>query len=326
MKKTFSAGGDGQTSSALVCNGKNLKRKRAFNVNRAILFFLASLGAIFLMVFSYSAMFGLALAFTDGDFEIKIVDALNAEFVGFQNFKRFFNDVDFIKVLTNTIGLNLLMLLINFPAPIIFALCLNEIKHPAYKKTIQTLTSFPHFISWMIYGSIVLFLINADEGVVNKILAIFGAGDVNLTRAEYFWAVMIISSLLKGVGWGSIIYLSAITTVDTSLYEAAVIDGANRFQKAIYVTLPSILPTITIYFLLTVSRLLGNNFEQFYSMQNGVNLDRSEVLATFIYKKGLSLRRYSYATAVGLFESVVSICLLTVSNFISKKLTGKGLF
>ena len=305
---------------------KTKKTRKRLTANRVILLCMASLGALFLLVFSYSAMFGLILAFTDGDFEIKITDALTSQFVGFQNFARFFNDIDFKTVLTNTIGLNLLMLLINFPAPIIFALCLNEIKHYSYKKTIQTLTSFPHFISWMIYGSIVLFLINADEGVVNKILAIFGAGDVNLTRAEYFWAVMIISSLLKGVGWGSIIYLSAIATVDVSLYEAAVIDGANRFQKTIYVTLPSILSTVTIYFLLTISRLLGNNFEQFYSMQNGVNLDRSEVLATFIYKKGISLRRYSYATAVGLFESVVSICLLTVSNFISKKLTGKGLF
>lgn len=307
-------------------NTVEIKNKRKLTANRVQLLVLAMLGLVFLVVFSYVPMFGLFLAFTKGDYKLKIMDAVRAEWVGFYNFSVFFKDKEFTRVLGNTIGLNLLMLLINFPAPIIFALCLNEIKHKWYKKTVQTLTSFPHFISWMIYGSIILFLINMNEGVVNKVLALFGAGDVNLARAEYFWVVMIISSLLKGVGWGSIIYLTSITAIDTSLYEAAVIDGANRFKKAIYITLPGILPTITIYFLLTVSRLLGNNFEQFYSMQNTVNLDKSEVLATFVYKKGLSLRRYSYATAVGFFESVVSIVLLSVSNFISKKITGKGLF
>ena len=178
----------------------------------------------------------------------------------------------------------------------------------------------------MIFGRIVLFLINKEQGIVNILLTPFGLGDVNLARSEYFWAVMIISSLLKGVGWGSIIYLTAITSIDTSLYEAAMIDGANRFQRMIHITLPGIITTITVYFLLTVSRLLSNSFEQFYSLQNTVNLQRSEVLATFVYKKGLSLRRYSYATAVGFFESVVSIILLTISNFISKRLSGRGLF
>ncbi len=304
---------------------KKIKKSR-LTVNRIQLLVLASLGVIFLLVFSYSAMFGLILAFTKGDYKLKIADAVRAEWVGFYNFSVFFKDDEFVQVLGNTIGLNFLMLLINFPAPIIFALLLNEVRHIRYKKAIQTVTSFPHFISWMIYGSIVLFLINMNEGVVNKLLAPFGLGEINLAGAEYFWPVMIVSSLLKGVGWGSIIYLTAITSIDTSLFEASIIDGANRFQKAIYITLPGILPTVTIYFLLTVSRLLGNNFEQFYSLQNTVNLSKSEVLATFVYKKGLSMRRYSYATAVGFFESAVSIVLLSASNFISKKMTGKGLF
>ena len=302
------------------------KEKKKMTSNRVQLLVLALFGLVFLLIFSYSAMFGLVLAFTDGDYKLRIVDALRADWVGFQNFRIFFGDEEFSRVLTNTIGLNLLMLLFNFPAPILFALLLNEIKHSWFKKIIQTLSSFPHFISWMIFGSIVLFLINKEQGIVNILLAPFGLGEVNLARSEYFWVVMIISSLLKGVGWGSIIYLTAITSIDTSLYEAAMIDGANRFQRMIHITLPGIITTITVYFLLTVSRLLSNSFEQFYSLQNTVNLQRSEVLATFVYKKGLSLRRYSYATAVGFFESVVSIILLTISNFISKRLSGRGLF
>lgn len=284
------------------------------------------MGLAFLLVFNYSAMFGLILAFTRGDYKLMIVDAVFSEWVGFYNFKVFFEDIEFLQVLTNTICLNLLMLLINFPAPIVFALLVNEIRHRVFKTAVRTMSSFPHFISWMIYGSIILFLINKDEGIVNALLKPFGLGEANLARSEYFWTVMIVGSLLKGVGWGSIIYLTAITTIDGSYYEAATIDGANRFQKMIYVTLPGMLPTITIYFLMNVSRLLGNNFEQFYSMQNTVNLKRSEVLATFVYKKGLSMRRYSYATAVGLFESVVGVILLSVSNLISKRLSGRGLF
>lgn len=300
--------------------------KKHITHNQVQLLIMATLGVLFLLVFSYSAMFGLILAFTKGDYKIKISEAVSASFVGLENFKAFFNDMDFIDVLWNTLGLNLFSLLINFPLPIIFALLLNEVRHKYFKKCVQLVTSFPHFISWMIFGNIVLYLINMDTGIVNPILSLFGKGDVNLARAEYFWTTIIVASAIKGTGWGSIIYLTAITSIEQSLYEAAEIDGANRGQQTLYITLPGILPTITIYFLLNVSGLLGNNFEQFYSMQNTINLEKSEVLATFVYKKGLNLRRYSYATAVGFFESIVSVILLLISNFISKKLSGRGLF
>lgn len=312
------------------CDGKTVREKRKkkkLTKNKLQLVVMASMGVAFLLVFSYSAMFGLLLAFTDGDYKLKITDSLfHSDFVGFDNFLVFFRDDEFVQVLANTLGLNLLMLLINFPAPILFALLINEIRHRKFKRVIQTITCFPHFISWMIYGSIVLFLINLNEGIVNKLLIPFGLGEKNLAGADCFWAVMIVSSLLKGVGWGSIIYLTAISNIDASLYEASTIDGANRFQKARFITLPAILPTVTIYFLLTVSNLLGNNFEQFYSMQNTINLSKSEVIATFTYKKGLLMRRYSYSTAVGFFESVVGVILISAGNFISRRLIGKGLF
>ena len=238
-------------------------------------------------------------------------------------------DVDFKNVLMNTLGLNLLMLLINFPAPIIFALLINEVRNNAYKKGLQIVATFPHFISWAIFGGLIVSLTDQTTGIVNPILNILGLSSkenpVYLGGADYFWTIMIVGSLIKGVGWGSIVYLAAIAGISNELYEAAAIDGSNRFTNAVYITLPSIAPTITVFLLLNISRILNNSFEQFDSMQNAVNLTRSEVLATFIYRTGISARRYSYTTAVGLFESLVSIILLLTSNFISKKTTGRGI-
>ena len=165
-------------------------RKRITS-NQIQLTVMASLGVVFLLVFAYSAMFGLVLAFTKGDYKIKITQAVSATFVGFDNFKAFFSDMDFIDVLLNTLGLNLLSLLINFPLPIIFALLLNEITHKYFKRIVQLVTSFPHFISWMIFGNIVLYLINMDTGIINPILELFGKGDINLARADYFWGTII---------------------------------------------------------------------------------------------------------------------------------------
>ncbi|MGN1078029.1 MAG: ABC transporter permease [Candidatus Gallimonas sp.] len=283
-----------------------------------------------LFVFHYMPLVGLGLAFKDADYKGTILEAfVTSEWVGFAQFKAFFNDPDFVNVLVNTICLNLLMLLINFPAPIIFALLLNEVHNRFFKKGLQTVATFPHFISWSIFGGIVIALIDPTTGIMNPILPALGLSSaenpVYLGSAEYFWPIMIIASLIKNVGWGSIVYLAAIASIPQELYEAAAIDGSTRFTNAIYITLPSIAPTISVFLLLNVSRLLGNSFEQFDSMQNVVNLSRSEVLATFIYRTGISARRYSYTTAVGLFESVVSIILLVTSNFISKKTTGRGI-
>ena len=165
---------------------------------------------------------------------------------------------------------------------------------------------------------------------MNPILNLFGLSSeenpVYLMGNDYIWAVIIVSSLIKTVGWGSIIYMAAIASVDVQLYEAAELDGINRWQKAIYITLPSIAPTVTVFLLLNIGRLLTNSFEQFNSMQNAVNLNRSEVLATYVYRLSFTDRRYGYATAIGLFNSCVSLILLIVSNFISKKATGRGLF
>lgn len=295
------------------------------------IFCMAMLSVVFLLVFSYAPMAGILLAFKDGDRKLNIINSLlYSDWIGFKNFKSFLTDPDFKGVFLNTIGLNMLMLLINFPAPIIFALLINEVRHSKFKRTIQSITAFPHFISWIVFGGIIIALTDMTTGIVNPILYFLGISSktnpINLGNAEYFWAEIIICSLIKSVGWSSIVYTAAITAIEQAMYEAATIDGASRLQKAIYITLPSITPTIIVFLLLNISRLLGNSFEQFYTLQNRLNISRSEVLATYMYKVGIAQRKYSYAVAMGLFESAISVFLLTISNALSKKITGRGLF
>lgn len=292
---------------------------------------MAGLSVVFLLIFAYAPMFGVVLAFKDGDYKLNLLGAItDAPWCGFDNFKAFLLDPNFVDAIVNTICLNLIMLVINFPAPILFALLINEVRSAHYKKTVQTITNFPHFISWVIFGGLVIALTDMSTGIFNPILNALGLSSeedpVNLQGAEYFWATIIITSLIKGVGWGSIVYIAAISGLDADMYEAAELDGANRFQKAIYITLPGIAPTITVFLLLSISGMLSNSFDQFYILQNSLNLSRSEVLTTYIYKTGLSQRRYSYASALGLFNSVVSVVLLVLSNFISKRATGRGIF
>ena len=308
---------------------KSKRINRKWNSRDITLFAMASLSVVFLAVFSYAPLFGLTLAFKEGDYQLNLLNAITkTDWAGFSNFTAFLQDPNFRDAITNTIVLNLIMLLINFPAPIIFALLINEVKHLKYKKTVQTLSNFPHFISWVIFGGMVIAMTDMTTGILNPILNALGLSSpdnpVNLQSAEYAWATVIITSLIKGVGWGSIVYIAAISGIDGNLYEAAELDGANRFQKAIYITIPSIAPTITVFALLSISNLLKNSFDQFYILQNSLNISKMEVLSTYVYKTGLSQRRYSYASALGLFNSVISIFLLIISNWISKKLTGRG--
>jgi len=309
--------------------GKKIRRRRKLNTRDITLILMASLSVIFLAVFSYAPLFGLSLAFKDGDYKLNLLNAITkTDWVQFDNFKAFLQDPNFLDAIKNTILLNLIMLLINFPAPILFALLINEVKHSKYKKAVQTLTNFPHFISWVIFGGMIIAMTDMTTGIFNPVLNFFGISSddnpINLQGAEYAWATVIISSLIKGVGWGSIVYGAAIAGLDGDMYEAADLDGANRFQKAIHITLPGISSTITVFALLNVSNLLKNSFDQFYILQNSLNLSKMEVLSTYVYKTGLAQRRYSYAAALGLFNSVISVGLLIISNAISKKLTGRG--
>ena len=290
------------------------------------LLLMVSLGIIFILVFAYLPMFGIVLAFKDGDYQLDILDAMfNSEWNGINSFKEFFEDPDFANVMFNTLGLNSLQLLINFPAPILFAILLSELPMKRIKKAIQTITYFPYFLSWITYGGIILALLNSD-GIINQILLATGvvSDPIQFGEPQYFWATIIITSLLKGLGWGSIIYIAAISGIDPQLYEAGRMDGANRWHRIFHITIPSIAPTIVLFFILSLSGILNNGFDHIWTFQNAINTSRSEVLDTFVYKYGVVSQRYSYSTAVGLFKSVVSIVLLGAGNFVCKKITGNG--
>lgn len=305
------------------------KKSKPWNANDYVLVAMASLSLIFLAVFAYAPLYGLILAFKDGDGYLDIVDAITlSPWVSFYNFEMFLTDPDFKNIMFNTLGLNILQLMINFPCPIIFAVLTAELISDKFKKLVQTVTFFPHFLSWAVFGGIFVSLLDYDMGIVNTVLYEWGIVSERvdvLGEPKYFWGIIISTSLIKGMGWGSIIYVAAIAAIPQELYEAAKIDGANRYHKIRFITIPSIAPTITLFFILSISGILNNGIEHIWVFQNMNNLERSEVLDTYIYKYAFP-DRYSYATAIGLFKSIISFILLISGNFVCKKITGKGIY
>ena len=300
------------------------------NIRDFQLIVMAAAGIDFLAVFAYLPMFGIALAFKDGDKALNIMRPLLLGTWTLDNFRGLFMDETFWQVLANTLTINILLLIFNFPMPILFALLMNEVNVKFLKKGVQTLCNIPHFISWVVYGGIIISLTNPSTGVVNPILEVLGLSTaehpIDLNLAKYFYPKIIIASILKGIGWGSIIYSAAIAGINPELYEAAVMDGAGRWRRAWNITVPMIKPTIIIFLLLNMSNLLSNSFEQFYVFQTTENLETTRVLATYTYNVGFTWRNYSTSTAISLFEGLVSVVLLLSSNFLAKRLTGEGIF
>ena len=282
-------------------------------------------GIIFLIIFSYIPMYGIVIAFKD----FKVTSGIfGGEWVGLKYFYQFLTDAQLLNVLKNTLIINFLGLIVGFPAPIILAVLITELRGKKFKKFTQTVSYLPHFLSWVIYGGICLELLSAD-GVVNRIMNSLHLvdGQVDLMgNPGNFYLIYTICSVIKSVGYGSILYISAITSVDQEMYEAAIIDGANRMQKIWYITLPAIMGTIAIMLIFQISNMLNTGFEQVLIFQNPLNKVASETLDTYVYSIGVGQIRYSYSTAVGLLKSVVAVVLLTAANKGTKALTGKGLF
>lgn len=247
-------------------------------------------------------------------------------FVLFNNFLDFF-EADFGKLLLNTLAINILALIFLFPSAIILALAFNELRNKIFKRTVQVVTYMPHFLSTAaLVGFIVTFL-DPNIGPVAQLFRMFGAEPVSfLYKAEYFRTIQVISGIWQTAGWNSIVYSAALTSIDPCLYEAAKIDGAGKWDEITKITLPSILPTIIIMLILQIGSIMGSNFEKVYLMQNNGNLDVSEVIATYVYKKAFNEYNYGLSTAVGLFNSVIALVLVAMSNRISKKLTETSLW
>jgi len=283
-------------------------------------------GIAFMFIFNYLPMYGILIAFNDYRLGGPII---GSNWVGFKFFEQFLNNNSFWSAFQNTIYINLLNILIVFPLPIIFALLLNEVKSKGFKRITQSISYLPHFLSWVIFGGMFINLLAMDTGVLNILLVNLGIIDepvLWMGNPDYFYAIAVLTNLIKTLGWGAVIYLAAITGVDQELYDAASIDGAGRFQRMIHVTVPCISGVIVIMLIFSISGLLNSSFDQMYILQNRLNISTSEVIDTYVYKVGIREMRFSFATAVGLSRTVVSFILLFIANFIANRMTGKGLF
>lgn len=278
---------------------------------------------VYFIIFRYLPMAWLGISF----FDFKILKGFSgSEFVWFDNFKAFLDNPDFLKILWNTLSLNIYSLIFGFTAPIIFAILLNELFRTKFKRIIQTVSYLPHFLSMVVVTSMITTFLSPSLGIVNAVIKGLGFDPIYfLGEPGFFKGIMIISGIWQGIGWGSILYLSALTGIDQEQYEAAVVDGASRWQQIRHVTLPGISGTIIIMLILQVGNLLSVGFEKVYLLQNAQNLGVSEVLSTYVYKIGIQGGKYSLATAVGLFNSAISFILVLIANRISSKVSETSL-
>jgi putative aldouronate transport system permease protein len=298
------------------------KIKRDFRRNYAIYLLFVPVLAYYI-IFHYAPIYGLVLAFKD---YLPSKGIFGSAWVGLENFQRFFSSVYFGRTLRNTLLISIYELIFGFPAPILFALLLNEIRGTKFKRVIQTITYLPHFISTMVIcGMLLDFCLK--NGLFNDVIAFFGGTRTDLLmRQEMFRPIYIASGIWQGVGWGSIVYLAALTSIDQELYEAAYIDGATRFRQVIHITLPCLLPTITILFILKIGGLMSVGFEKVFLLYNPTTYEVADVISTFNYRKGLVEFDYSFSTAVGLFNSAINILLLVMANTISRKVNETSLW
>ncbi|OMD49991.1 protein lplB [Paenibacillus borealis] len=275
---------------------------------------------LFVFVFSYIPMYGVLMAFQDYSI---YKGFLHSPWVGFKHFEMFFNAPEFWTVMRNTLVISLLKFFVGFPAPILLALMLNEVKKAAFKRVVQTISYLPHFLSWVIVSGFVISLLSTDNGSINILLQSVHLIDepINfLSIPEYFWTILVTTGVWKEIGFASIVYLAAIAGVDPHIYEAASIDGASRFKQIYRITIPSILPVITIFMILAIGNLLSAGFEDILLLgSNPVLRDVSEVLDTYVYRIGIENSRFSYATAAGLFKAIISVGMLTMANLFSRR-------
>lgn len=281
---------------------------------------------VYFFVFKYAPLYGLQIAFKDFKMNLGIT---GSEWVGMKYFNRLFNSAVFFRVFRNTLLLNLYNLLWGFPAPIILALMLNEMRSQSYKRAAQSIVYIPHFFSWVVLAGMVDSVLSPSTGIVNMLYkAITGAeeGIYFLASNRWWRTVFVIVNIWKEVGWGTIIYLAAMSGVDPQLYEAAIIDGATKFQQMYHITLPSIRPTIVILLVLRMGSMMDVGMEPVLLLSNDVVREVSDVFSTYIYRQGIQSTQYSLTTAMGIFQSVISTVLLLSANFASNKLTGEGIW
>ncbi len=288
------------------------------------LYLISIPGISFFLVFKYVPLLGSVIAFQNYNL---FAGFKGSPWVGLEHFERMFRHHDFLRILKNTLLLGAYDILFAFTAPIVLALLLNEVRLALYKKIVQTVIYAPHFLSWVIVSGIFVGMLSPSSGIVNVILGWFGAEPIYFLGEDSFIRTILVGSgLWRDVGWGTIIYLAALTGINPELYEASQIDGAGRWKQTLSITVPALLPVITVLFLLKIGDFMDYGFERVFVFQNPLNIQNSEILDTYIYKAGLKQLQYSYATAIGLFKSVVGLFLLAIANTLSRKATGESLY
>ena len=307
-----------------IVNGKRQESmwKRFWDTKFLFALFLPAL--IYYLVFKYYPMWGLSLAFYNYK---PLLGLKGSQFIGFRNFIIFFKSPNFIPYCWNTLVLGLQSLGISFPLTVFFALLLNEVRNMKFKKAVQTISYMPHFMSTVVIVSLIRTLCDPTNGAINLLIKAFGGESIFfLMESEWFRPLYLISGIWQGIGWGTIIYLAAISNVDPGLYEAARLDGAGRWRQMWNITLPSIAPTVSTMLIMKCGQVFGASMEKVLLMQQPATYETSQVLETYVYQVGINNGQYSTSIAIGLFSNLINLILLLGSNWVSKKLTDYGIF
>lgn len=302
----------------LVPNKRNLRKTIA---RQKYLILMVITFVVWVIIFRYVPLWGWLMAFQDYKPWKSITDQ---QWVGLKQFIELFKDVDFYRSMRNTLAMSFLGLAFGFPIPIMLALLINEIKNPRFKRTVQTISYLPHFVSWVVIASIV-FRVLSPLGIVNEVLIRLGIIDNAIAfmgEPAYFWWIVVFTDLWKEMGWNSIVYLAAMAGVSPELHEAAIIDGAGRFKRMWYVTIPGIMPTIVVLLVLSIGNIINIGFERQFLLRTASTRDVADVIDLYILNYGIGTGRFSFGTAAGVFKSVVSLSLLTIANWLSRRTTG----
>ena len=301
----------------------NVRIKRAFRKDWQ-LFLMCLLPVIYFIVFHYLPMYGVQIAFKDFQASKGI---WGSSWVGVKYFKRFFESYQFWPLIKNTLSLSLLQILIGFPIPILLAILLNQMKNQKFRQFVQTVTSCPHFISIVVLTGMLYIFLSPRTGLINNLIISLG-GDAKffLGQPEWFRPIFVLSGVWQNAGWSAIIYIAALAGISPDLYEAAKMDGANRWQIIRHIDIPGIMPTVTMLLIMEMGKVMNIGFQKAYLMQNGLNIAASEIIPTYIYKIGLIDAQYSYSAAISLFNNIINIILLVTVNKIAQKTSENSLW
>jgi putative aldouronate transport system permease protein len=311
------------TTSSATPSRPRRKRASALWKHKA-LYLMAVPGILYFLVFKYAPMGGLVIAFQD---YMPFLGIGGSPWVGFDHFVRFFTEDTFLVLLRNTVVISLLLLIFAFPVPIILALLLNEVRTKVFQRSVQTVIYLPHFMSWVIVASIFYVLLSTDGGAVNNLIVEWGGQPIPfLTDPDWLRPLYVGQEIWKGAGWGTIVYLAAMTAVDTQLYEAAELDGAGRMRQTWHITLPAIRPTIIVMFILAIGDFLELGFEHMFLVMNSLNRSVGDIFDTYVYTTGIENGQLSYAAAVGLFKGLVGLILVIMANRLAKRFGEEGVY